>query len=399
MSYLSKIGYDILSLDDVYNLLKVFYNSCKFATEASLLRVGMSAGRKPIYALKIGSGHPIIIIARIHGNEPAPTNAVLSLIHDITLYKDLRTYLKDLSLVVVPVANPDGAELFYIRYMKYDFEPSWKHTFEKARANANGVDLNRDWMLLTQPETQALHNVISRENPVFLIDSHEFYYKGEYPPKWPEDFMVTLTDAMYEGVHEDIAKVSEEVMVFVANRLAQSEWRHWKVKYRHFTGGANEKLKVALPTILGVHVAIEGVPKLLVETWGVGLGTYLLHDRLTIHKIAYYATIQYVYENLEKFLEAKERFVKCEMSAPNLKYVIKSKYISEVRKVASKLAIHGIYYTYENNTAVVELPQKRSTMARLLLDREFELNKKIERKFGEVFTLDRYHEVTIEVKR
>ena len=54
------------------------------------------------------------------------------------------------------MANPDGAEAF-------------------LRHNAHDVDLNRDWLRQTQPETRAWLRTIKRIHPDLMTDQHELY--------------------------------------------------------------------------------------------------------------------------------------------------------------------------------------------------------------------------------
>ena len=57
-------------------------------------------------------------------------------------------------VVVLADQNPDGREV---------------HT----RVNANGFDLNRDWLALTQPETEARLRALLAMPPLAYADQHE----------------------------------------------------------------------------------------------------------------------------------------------------------------------------------------------------------------------------------
>jgi hypothetical protein len=101
----------------------------------------------------------LFYLCRQHGHEPASTEAALALIRDLVeappdspLVEDLR----HVTVYVVPMANPDGAEAF-------------------LRHNAHNIDLNRDWLRRTQPETKALYRSIMRINPDLMTDQHELY--------------------------------------------------------------------------------------------------------------------------------------------------------------------------------------------------------------------------------
>ena len=59
-------------------------------------------------------------------------------------------------MYVVPMANPDGSEAF-------------------RRHNARNVDLNRDWLRRSQPETRALYSALQRLHPTLVTDQHELF--------------------------------------------------------------------------------------------------------------------------------------------------------------------------------------------------------------------------------
>jgi len=98
----------------------------------------------------------LLLIARQHGNEPAGTEAALALLeHFATAPTALeQEILKFLRLAAIPVANPDGAAV-------------------GRRVNANGVDLNRDWAALSQPETRMIDAAVRRLQPDAILDLHE----------------------------------------------------------------------------------------------------------------------------------------------------------------------------------------------------------------------------------
>jgi len=75
-------------------------------------------------------------------------------------------FRKKFNIYSFPLLNPDGADA-----------GNWRH-------NANGVDLNRDWVDFTQPETQMVKNFLSTKvkegnNIRFAIDFHTSY-SGPY---------------------------------------------------------------------------------------------------------------------------------------------------------------------------------------------------------------------------
>ena len=114
-----------------------------------------------------GAGGPkrILYLCRQHGHEPASTEGALAFINALVKADEdtpLAGYLKQATVMVVPMANPDGAEAF-------------------LRHNAHDVDLNRDWLRRTQPETRALYSAIFRLHPDLMTDQHELYPNDPRP--------------------------------------------------------------------------------------------------------------------------------------------------------------------------------------------------------------------------
>ena len=62
--------------------------------------------------------------------------------------------LKELTLLVIPILNPDGA-------LKY------------TRANYNNIDLNRDAVDLSQPESVVLKDMYNSFKPDFCFNLHD----------------------------------------------------------------------------------------------------------------------------------------------------------------------------------------------------------------------------------
>lgn len=247
-------------------------------TGSDLLTLGSSPQGRPIYALKQGrGGKRVLFIARLHGNEPAPTGAVIEFFRNNTV--------KDVEIYGIFLANPDSAALYEQLWHKHN-EPHWKNSFEKARLNSAGVDLNRDWLNLTQKETRLIHDFISALKPDFVVDHHEFYWKEQFPPRIPveeqEGFLATITDAPYYLVHPQVKALSEQVMNYIIEKL--TERFQWRIKPRHFAGSGDKTY--INPEYIGAYLALRGIPKLLVETWGVACSKLLLHERVEFHRQA-----------------------------------------------------------------------------------------------------------------
>ncbi len=135
------------------------------ATQPTLARVealGESVQGRPLEVLRLAAPRgkdespraKVMVIGSQHGAaEPAGGEALLVIAREL-LSGALRPLLDDLEIILLPNANPDGRDL-------------------KRRANANWININTDFVLLSQPESQLLKEAISRYAPDALLDSHE----------------------------------------------------------------------------------------------------------------------------------------------------------------------------------------------------------------------------------
>ena len=96
----------------------------------------------------------LVVIGSQHGAaEPAGGEALLVIARELVA-GDLRPLLDDVDVILIPNANPDGRD-------------------NKKRANANGININTDFVLLSQPETRILKDMLEKYRPAAVLDSHE----------------------------------------------------------------------------------------------------------------------------------------------------------------------------------------------------------------------------------
>lgn len=114
-----------------------------------LVRLRRGAAKNPLR---------VFFYAQQHGNEVSGKDALLCLVRDIAEHPEHLP--EDVDLYLMPMVNPDGAEAY-------------------RRFNGAGADLNRDHLLLAQPETRALHQAARRILPHLAVDGHEFTRDGK----------------------------------------------------------------------------------------------------------------------------------------------------------------------------------------------------------------------------
>ena len=115
--------------------------------------LGYSVENRPILISSFGSGkRKVLIWSQMHGNESTTTRSLIQLFSDLTIRKSNIFY--DLEIKVIYQLNPDGSNTY-------------------NRFNANGVDLNRDAVKMTQPESKLLVSFFSNFKPNFCINLHD----------------------------------------------------------------------------------------------------------------------------------------------------------------------------------------------------------------------------------
>lgn len=108
-------------------------------------QAGASIEGRSIYKVSLGTGPvKVLLWSQMHGDESTATMALMDMFRFFQASDQFdplrRQILRELTLVFIPMLNPDGAEKF-------------------TRRNALGVDLNRDALRLQSPEAQLLKRV------------------------------------------------------------------------------------------------------------------------------------------------------------------------------------------------------------------------------------------------
>ena len=114
------------------------------------------------------AGKPVVLVyANIHAGEVDGKEAVLALARDLTAARD--PVLKQVVLVIAPDVNPDGNEKID---PKHRTEQNGPPAGVGTRANAQGLDLNRDFVKLESPEVRGIVGLFNRWDPLLVVDCH-----------------------------------------------------------------------------------------------------------------------------------------------------------------------------------------------------------------------------------
>ncbi len=216
----------------------------------------------------------VMLLAQQHGDEPAGGEAVLVIAQ--SLVTERRALLDRVNIVIVPRANPDAAERF-------------------ARESANGIDVNRDHLLVRTLEMQAITSAVLRYAPQVMLDLHEFTVAGRWVSKFGT---VMRADVLLQAA--TVGNLSPTVQAaqgryMTAARTALEAAGHRVDDY--YTSSANAKDQVV--SMGGVNVdtgrnvgGLRNAISLLLETRGIGIGRANYARRVQSHVLSAMAVIE-----------------------------------------------------------------------------------------------------------
>lgn len=181
--------------------------------------IGTSQNGTPIRAWRIcnakekGAKIKLMYMARVHGDEPSGTEALLFFAKQLCTNTHLQRLLADIDFYLVPMVNVDGAAL-------------------NTRRGVNKMDLNRDQSLLVSSESHALQSFVHQVQPQVAVDFHEYYasnakYKilGTDSLALPWDVMTSCTKNL--NVPSAIRSISAEKFIPDIETLCRKmEWTH-----------------------------------------------------------------------------------------------------------------------------------------------------------------------------
>jgi hypothetical protein len=222
-------------------------------------------------------GRPVLwFVGQQHGNEPAGGEGMLAFAAHLASPAGA-ALLNRVTVAIVPRANPDGAANF-------------------RRGAANNFDLNRDHLLMLQPETLALHRAISALPPDVIFDHHEFSVVN----RWIEKFSaIQAVDAMVlhatnPMVPREISTLAEELYRPAVEAALK---QHGLSMFWYYTTSNRRSDPVVSmggnnPGIARNAFGLRGAVSFLIETRGVGVRREGWQRRVATHLVAARAVLE-----------------------------------------------------------------------------------------------------------
>lgn len=229
--------------------------------QVSCDEIGRTVQDRPLVALSIVRDPrlPVIYVqAGIHPGEIEGKDAGFAFLRDLLDGKVARGALDAVSIVFVPVLNPDGHERFGPNH-----RPNQRGPEEMGfRTNALRLNLNRDHVKADSPEVQASLRLVREYDPVLLVDLHT-----TDGAKFEQDISVSL--APYAPRGDDLDETARELADAMMRRL--TELGHLPVHFYPSFEDENDpasgfSLGEAPPRFSTWYAAARGRMGMLVET-------------------------------------------------------------------------------------------------------------------------------------
>ena len=201
--------------------------------------IGSSELGKPIHAIRIGEGPVRILMwSQMHGNESTTTRGLLIWLEKYLQYP---TYQEELSLLIIPQLNPDGAD-------KY------------TRANGKGIDLNRDALIQSQSEIKVLMRIVEEFRPPYNLNLPD------------QRTRFTVGDTNKEAALSFLSASADETRKITSTRIAAMRLINHMVSllpnnFKMYIGRYDYAFN---PNCTGAYFHAKGIPTVLFEAGQLG---------------------------------------------------------------------------------------------------------------------------------
>lgn len=187
--------------------------------------IGQTVKGRDIHLVKYVSNpkNPTILyLTQQHGNEQLTTEGTLDFIK--SLGSSNKGLLSKVNILIVPMLNADGA-MGDVNFSLDDYIAAGDRHL--TRYNANEVDLNRDHVAKTQPETQALHRMITKYQSLLGIDyAIDLHHQGTRSATNGELVSGSILHPTTPDADPAVVERSKRLGSVVYNAIEPTGWGH-----------------------------------------------------------------------------------------------------------------------------------------------------------------------------
>ncbi|RJP60820.1 MAG: peptidase M14 [Ignavibacteriales bacterium] len=226
------------------NKISEFLNKIRSNDRYELKIIGKSYEGRIIDLIKIGNGKTKVLFwSQMHGDESTSTKAILDLINFFEANDDTNSLreriLENISLYIIPMLNPDGAEIF-------------------TRRNAQQIDINRDAIAQQSPEGKLLYEIKNEVKPDFAFNLHDQSSGYSAGRNYRSSTISLLSPPFnYNADINDTRKKAMQLIVSLYDELSQIIPGHIARYSDEFE-----------PRAFGDNFTKDGIPTILIEAGG-----------------------------------------------------------------------------------------------------------------------------------
>lgn len=226
------------------NKISEFLNKIRSNDRYELKIIGKSYEGRIIDLIKIGNGKTKVLFwSQMHGDESTSTRAILDLINFFEANDDTNSLreriLENISLYIIPMLNPDGAEIF-------------------TRRNAQQIDINRDAIAQQSPEGKLLYEIKNEVKPDFAFNLHDQSSGYSAGINYKSSTISLLSPPFnYNADINDTRKKAMQLIVSLYDELSQIIPGHIARYSDEFE-----------PRAFGDNFTKDGIPTILIEAGG-----------------------------------------------------------------------------------------------------------------------------------
>ncbi|MDR0766101.1 MAG: peptidase, partial [Odoribacteraceae bacterium] len=234
----------------------------------------------------------VLLLARIHGDEPAGTEALLYFLHRVLDDPAVNALLDRLDVALLPFLNIDGGE-------------------KLRRELDGGLDMNRDMTKLLAPETIALHRFATGFAPDVVLDLHEYHpFRADYA-RLASFGACAAPDVML--LHSDnlnnppaLGQLTGQVFLPSIHRALADEGMtsHAYFTSRREAGDIIINLGGDSPRSSSTSFALRGALSILAEIRGAGFGRISFKRRILASYTVLLAVLRDAYRHADALRDA-----------------------------------------------------------------------------------------------
>jgi hypothetical protein len=310
--------------------------------------------------------HSIVWLSyNVHGNESVSTEASMKTAFELLTAK--REYLENTLVIIDPCINPDGRDRYVNWYNqtknnRVQPDPNSAEHFEpwhSGRTNHYVFDLNRDWVWMTQVESQARLPQYQKWQPQIHVDFHEQGVDQPY-------YFAPAAEPLHEVITDFQKQFQDEIGRNHAKYFDANGWLYF----------TKERFDLLYPSYGDTYPTYHGAIGMTYEQGGSGRaglairnseGNLLtLKDRIAHHFTTGISTVEMASKNGGRLQKEMANFVQEGLNDPKT-YVLSGS-TDNLKALTHLLEKHQITYGRGKGSLVNGYDYRTQTQKRIKAD-------------------------------